>query len=102
MDVAITNNGSEAPNVLEHQRFDVVLIYLQMPVMDGYETTRAIREKLKMKELPIMAIKANALDGDMERCLEAGMNDYMTKPIILGQLIKAINHLTHVQLTSGL
>lgn len=96
MEFAIANNGSEALEVLEHQRFDVVLMDVQMPVMDGYEATRAIRERLKMKELPIIAMTANAMDGDREQCLEAGMNDYITKPINSEQLFKAIHHWTHV------
>ncbi|MFN3076405.1 MAG: response regulator [Alphaproteobacteria bacterium] len=77
--VTVAGNGEEAVQKVEGAPFDAVLMDVQMPVMDGYVATRAIREDFK--ELPILAMTANALKGDREKCLAAGMNDHITKPI---------------------
>jgi PAS domain S-box-containing protein len=77
-------NGMEALGMLRQQRFDVVLMDCQMPRMDGYAATRAIRQPgggMLDPQVPIIAMTANALAGDRDRCLAAGMNDYLTKPI---------------------
>jgi len=86
-------NGREALAVLERERADVVLMDLQMPVMDGFEAIRAIRAKEQRggKRLPIVALTAHAMHGDRERCLEAGADDYVTKPIRSADLFAAIN-----------
>jgi signal transduction histidine kinase/DNA-binding response OmpR family regulator len=77
-------NGREAVKALETVAYDVVLMDVQMPEMDGYETTRVIRDpqsKVQNHEVPIIAMTAHAMKGDRERCLEAGMTDYIAKPI---------------------
>jgi len=81
--VTLTGNGREALAALEKDSFDLVLMDVQMPEMDGFEATAAIREKEKSSgnHLPIIAMTAHAMEGDRERCLEAGMDDYITKPI---------------------
>jgi two-component system sensor histidine kinase/response regulator len=86
--VEIAGNGREALVALEKQSFDLVFMDVQMPEMDGFEATAAIRAKEKGSgnHLPIFAMTAHAMAGDRERCLEAGMDDYITKPIRFEEL----------------
>ena len=81
----VASNGKEALEMLESTEnvYDVVLMDCQMPVMDGYEATIAIRKIERYKYLPIIAMTANAMTGDKEKCIDCGMNDYMSKPIDL-------------------
>ncbi|WED21141.1 response regulator [Vibrio sp. JC009] len=79
--VTVANNGAEALEKVAGQEFDGVLMDCQMPVMDGYAATRHIREKEKYAALPIIAMTANAMVGDREKVLAAGMNDHIAKPI---------------------
>ena len=80
----IVGNGAEAVRALEGRDYDLVLMDVQMPVMDGFEATRMIRDPLsavRNHAVPIVAMTAHAMRGDRERCLEAGMNDYLPKPV---------------------
>ena len=79
--VCVANNGKEAIDLLLKERFDCVLMDVQMPVMDGYETTRLIRAHPKLSATLIIAMTANAGRDDQERCLDAGMDEFVTKPI---------------------
>lgn len=79
--VTIAGNGREAVEILEKKSFDLVLMDLQMPEMDGFQAVNIIRSQLFLKKLPILAMTAHALVGDREKSLEAGMNDHITKPI---------------------
>jgi signal transduction histidine kinase/CheY-like chemotaxis protein/HPt (histidine-containing phosphotransfer) domain-containing protein/CHASE1-domain containing sensor protein len=79
--VCVANNGKEAIDLLLKEHFDCVLMDVQMPVMDGYETTRLIRAHPKLSATLIIAMTANAGRGDQERCLDAGMDEFVTKPI---------------------
>lgn len=90
--IDVAANGEEALAALDMIQYDLVFMDCQMPVMDGYEATRAIREERKFKELPIIAMTANAMAGDREKCLQAGMSDYISKPINAERLIQALNH----------
>ncbi|HXD78505.1 MAG TPA: ATP-binding protein, partial [Puia sp.] len=77
--VSLADNGAEAIRLLESDTFDLIIMDLHMPVMDGYETTRHLREVLQLRT-PVLAMTASAINGEQVRCLEAGMNDYMSKP----------------------
>lgn len=82
-DVVEAENGQLALQVLETQTFDLVLMDVQMPVMDGFRATSAIRANPAWDGLPVVAMTAHAMKGDRERCLAAGMNDYVSKPVRL-------------------
>ncbi|MBF0322719.1 MAG: response regulator, partial [Magnetococcales bacterium] len=90
MQVTVARHGREAVTWVGQRAFDVILMDVQMPVMDGLEATRMIRGMEKCKELPIIAMTANAMVGDREECLAAGMNDHVTKPISPGELYAAL------------
>ncbi|MFA7240055.1 MAG: response regulator [Sulfuricellaceae bacterium] len=94
--VTVADNGREALDLAHEARFDAVLMDVQMPVMDGYEATRLIRRDAGLQELPIIAMTAHATFQDRERCLRAGMNDFITKPTnqkaLLTMLVKWAGH----------
>lgn len=99
--VDITNNGLEAVHALQHQRYDCVLMDIQMPEMDGYEATQAIRKNPDFNELPIIAMTANAMEKDKEACLEAGMNDHIAKPFKVKSLYRTLAKWIHPQTNSA-
>ncbi|MDR1995467.1 response regulator [Azonexus sp.] len=91
IETVLANNGQEALDILGRDaRFDGVLMDCQMPVMDGYMATREIRKNLAWKDLPIIAMTANAMTGDREKVLEAGMNDHIAKPLNVGKMFSTI------------
>ncbi len=79
--VTIASNGQEGVEMVKSGCFDAVLMDIQMPVMDGYSATREIRSDPKFRDLPIIAMTANAMSVDRKRCIDAGMNDHVAKPI---------------------
>ncbi|WP_421195178.1 response regulator [Aeromonas enteropelogenes] len=79
--VTVVNNGREAVERVSEQPFDVILMDLQMPVLDGLDATRQIRKMVDKHDVPIIALTASAMPGDKERCLGVGMNGYVTKPV---------------------
>jgi CheY-like chemotaxis protein len=100
--VVIVANGSEAVAACANQRFDVVLMDVQMPVMDGLEASSAIRKaENDGNHIPIIALTANAMSGDRELCLASGMDDYLTKPINLNALMKKLDELQNPLGASG-
>jgi two-component system sensor histidine kinase/response regulator len=86
LEVELAADGALALAMVQQQRYDIVLMDMQMPVLDGLMATRAIRQLPGMADLPIVAMTANAMAGDREVCLEAGMNDHIAKPIDPGLL----------------
>ena len=87
----LASNGIEAVESVERQAYDVVLMDVQMPEMDGLEASRAITARWSAAERPrIVAMTANAMQGDREECLAAGMDDYVVKPIRVDQLVDAL------------
>lgn len=84
--VHLAGNGIEALAALQQSAFDLVLMDCQMPEMDGFEATRRIRGTEASTRLPIIALTANSMKGDRERCLQAGMDDYLAKPIRMTDL----------------
>jgi CheY-like chemotaxis protein len=93
--VVVANNGREALEALRCQRFDIILMDVQMPEMDGIEATAVIREKERQSgtHMPIIAMTAHAMKGDRERFLQAGMDEHVPKPINVKQLFEVINRL---------
>jgi len=83
-------NGEIAVQKITHQEYDLVLMDMQMPVMDGVTATKAIRSNPRFQSLPVVGMTANAMDRDRQTCLEAGMNDYLTKPIDPDKLFDAL------------
>jgi CheY-like chemotaxis protein len=91
----VAGDGQEALRALERESFDLLLLDVQMPRMDGFETAAAIRarERRGAPHLPILAMTAHAMKGDRERCLAAGMDDYIAKPINIAELYASIEGL---------
>jgi len=88
MDVVSVTNGREAIELIEHSPdFNLVLMDIMMPEMDGYQTMREIRKNPRFRSLPILALTAKAMKGDREKCLEAGASDYIAKPVNTDQLL---------------
>jgi len=89
--VTVAAHGAEALNQLELHRFDLVLMDCNMPVMDGYEASRQIRRSGRWPDLPIIALTANAMPEERERCRAAGMSDYLAKPFRREELIALLD-----------
>jgi CheY-like chemotaxis protein len=90
-DVVVASSGLQAISALETRReFSLVLMDVQMPELDGLETTRLLRRDSRWRSLPVIAMTARAMDGDRESCLEAGMNGYVSKPIDAAHLLRIV------------
>lgn len=86
-------NGEEALKVYQDEKFDLILMDCQMPIMDGFEATEKIRELEKntnSKRVPIIALTANAMKGDREKCIGKGMDDFLSKPFRMNELLEII------------
>ncbi len=97
--VDAADNGLSAISAIKKKRYDVVLMDVQMPEMDGIEVTRIVRSELNMQDLPIIALTAHTMVGDRDRCLDAGMNDYLSKPIDRASLLNILKK--NIGLKSG-
>ncbi len=101
--VLVAENGKEAVDLLEQHEVDLVLMDVQMPVMGGFEATVAIRERERStgRHMPIIAMTAHAMKGDRERCLDAGMDDYISKPIDSAKLLALVDRVGSAATASG-
>jgi CheY-like chemotaxis protein/HPt (histidine-containing phosphotransfer) domain-containing protein len=98
----VAGNGLEAIQAVERQAYDVILMDVQMPEMDGLEATRQICQRWPAKKRPrIIAMTANAMQGDREMCLAAGMDDYLSKPIRVNELVMALTHSATIETAGG-
>jgi PAS domain S-box-containing protein len=88
--VEVAGDGKQALDLLLQHRFDAVLMDCLMPVMDGYEATRALRRQPQLRDLPVIALTANAMAEDRDKAFAAGMNDHLTKPVRVDQLVATI------------
>ena len=94
--VYFANDGFEAIEKLTEHTYDIVLMDIQMPKMDGLEATRVIRNELGLFDLPIIGLSANAHDDDVKKAVASGMDNYITKPIEANTLFKTLwHHLAH-------
>jgi len=91
--VAIAVDGREGVEMAKAGKYDLVLMDMSLPEIDGWEATRQLRAAAETKDLPVIALTAHAMAGDRERALEAGANDYDTKPIELARLLEKIEAL---------
>ena len=99
--IELANDGREALSKLEESdAFDLVLMDVQMPVLDGLEATRIIRKQARWQSLPIIAMTAHAMNGDKERCLEAGMNGYISKPVHPSLLLSTVDEILLQKISS--
>jgi len=93
--VVVVENGAEAVDQVKKQKYDLILMDMQMPVMNGFEATERIRQIPDYKTTPIIALTAFAMKGDREKCLEAGATDYIPKPIDSHEFIEKVKFYTN-------
>jgi CheY-like chemotaxis protein len=96
-EVLIAHDGFEVINMAEQASPHIILMDIQMPAMDGLEAIRRLRANPRFAQMPIIALTALAMPGDRERCLEAGANEYMSKPVNLKMLVKTIDDLLRIE-----
>jgi CheY-like chemotaxis protein len=93
--VDVASNGREAVELASHSAYDIILMDVQMPEMDGFQATMAIRALDPQPQVPIIALTAHAMVGDRQRCMEAGMDDYLAKPLDLVRLVQVVEGHSH-------
>ncbi len=96
--IVVVENGAEAVEAVKTQHFDLILMDMQMPVMNGFEATEKIRQFPEYKETPIIALTAFAMKGDREKCLDAGATDYIPKPIDSQEFIEKVKYYTDTKI----
>jgi CheY-like chemotaxis protein len=97
--IVVVENGAEAVEQVKKQKFDLILMDMQMPVMNGFEATERIRLMPEYKETPIIALTAFAMKGDREKCLDAGATDYIPKPIDSQEFIQKVKYYTELKVS---
>lgn len=95
-EVDIAENGIQGIDLLKHKKYDLILMDIQMPELDGYQTTKIIRKELKL-DIPILAMTAHSIVGEKEKCIEVGMNDFVSKPFEQKELFEKISRLINMQ-----
>jgi CheY-like chemotaxis protein/signal transduction histidine kinase len=98
--IVVVENGQEALDAVKQQHYDLILMDMQMPVMNGFEATKKIRELKQYKDTPIVALTAFAMKGDREKCLDAGTTDYIPKPIDSQEFIQKVKYYTEKKLVA--
>ncbi|MEG8945478.1 response regulator [Rosettibacter firmus] len=94
-DIVVVENGEDAVRMAKQEKFDLILMDMQMPIMNGFEATEKIRQLPEYKDVPIIALTAFAMKGDKEKCLEVGATDYIPKPIDSKEFIEKIKYYTN-------
>ncbi len=97
--IVVVENGVEALDKVKEQKFDLILMDMQMPIMNGFEATEKIRQLTEYKDTPIIALTAFAMKGDREKCLDAGATDYIPKPIDSQEFIEKVKYYTESRVT---
>ena len=92
--IVVVENGAEAFKEVQNQKYDLILMDMQMPVMNGFEATEKIRQLSDYRDTPIIALTAFAMKGDKEKCLDAGATDYISKPIDSNEFIEKVKYYT--------
>lgn len=102
-EVDIAEDGEEALQMYEKNKYDLILMDVQMPKLDGYDTTREIRKREEStgQHIPIVALTANALAGDDEKCLNSGMDDYLSKPLDTDKLAEILKKFLSSKVTAS-
>jgi CheY-like chemotaxis protein len=95
--VLVATDGEQAVDVAHHLQPELILMDMSLPVMDGWQATRVIKASAETHHIPIIALTAHAVAGDRERSLEAGCDDYETKPVKFAQLIEKINSILGIE-----
>jgi two-component system, chemotaxis family, sensor kinase CheA len=102
MKIFTAEHGMDALTILhQHDHIEVVLIDISMPVMDGYEAMRKMKENSITADIPVIAVTARAMKGDREKCLKAGASDYISKPVNLAALLEKMERLISVSKNSN-
>ena len=99
--IVVVENGAEALEAVKQQKYDLILMDMQMPVMNGFEATKKIRELPEYKDTPIIALTAFAMKGDKEKCLDAGATDYLPKPIDSVEFINKVKYYTELKINAS-
>jgi two-component system cell cycle response regulator DivK len=92
-DVVVARNGKQGMDMARSERPDLILMDMNLPLLDGWEATRMLKKSPKTQHVPVVALTAHAMSGDRDKCIEAGCDDYHTKPVELSRLLEQIEGL---------
>jgi CheY-like chemotaxis protein len=97
MEIHLLESGFQTIDYLKENKADIILMDMMMPEMDGFETIQKIKSNKETCDIPIIAVTAQAMKGDREKCLQAGASDYVSKPINMKQLVESIEKLLKIK-----